>query len=102
MSVAILFKIIAFISLLYSFIKYMKTRKYIYKLPKMTREKYLGLDKLARRILFISTVLFTISLIKVSGLISIISSCVIMYMLAIMVSELNVLKEYINLKKKMK
>ena len=102
MSVAILFKIIAFISLLYSFIKYMKTRNYIYKLPKMTREKYVGLDKLARRILFISTGLFIISLIKVSGLISIISSCVIMYMLAIMVSELNVLKEYTNLKKKMK
>lgn len=102
MSVSNIFKIISFIVLMFSALRYYDTRKYIYKLPSRTREKYIGLDSLGRRILIWAVIQWIVSIIISSQIISIILSCVMMYMLVILISELNALKEYVYLKKKMK
>lgn len=102
MNIGSIFKIFAFIILTYSFVRYFDTRKYINRLPKNTREKYVNIDRVARRLLVIALILFISTALITSELIAIISSCVVMYMLAAVVSELNALKEYVYLKKKMK
>ena len=96
------FKIIALLTFIYSIVRFFDTRKYIYKLPRMTREKYIGLDRLGIRMLSISLVLFAVAVLVPNELVSIILSSIIMYMLAILISELNILKEYVYLKRKMK
>lgn len=102
MSVQNIFKIVSFLGIVFAFVRYYHTRRYIYKLPTMTREKYVGLDALGRRILIWAILQWVVALILSSGIMSIILSCIILYMLAILISELNVLKEYVYLKKKMK
>ena len=101
MSFGNIFKIIALLVLIYTVVRFLDTRKYIYKLPRMTREKYIGLDKLGIRILSISLGLFAVAVLVSNELVSILSS-ILMYMLAILISELNILKEYVYLKRKMK
>lgn len=102
MSVDVIFKIFVFISLTYTFVVFLKTRNYIHRLPKMTKGKYEGLEKFGIKILVITVSLFLISIFVLNKLISIIMSCVIVYMLLVLISELNVLKEYVYLKRKMK
>ena len=102
MSFGNIFKIIALLVLIYTVVRFLDTRKYIYKLPRMTREKYIGLDKLGIRIFSISLALFAVAVLVPNELVSIILSSVIIYMLATLISELNILKEYVYLKRKMK
>lgn len=72
MSVDIIFKIFVFISLTYSFISFLNTRNYIHRLPKITKEKYIGLEKFGIRILAIAVCLFLVAIFIPNKLISII------------------------------
>ena len=102
MNIVNIFKIFAFIMIIYSLISFFNTRDYIYRLPSMTQPKYIGLEKLGIRMLSISVVLYAAALFVKNEIISIIASCVIMYLLATLISELSALKEYVYLKKKTK
>lgn len=102
MNIDIIFKIVVFVSWIYSFINYLRIRKYIQKLPKMTKEKYVGLQSFGIRMLLISAITFVGSLFISNKIIVIMMSCATMYILMILISELSVLKEYVNLKKKMR
>lgn len=91
--------LISFLILLYFTIQYLNTRKFIYKLPNMTRSKYIGLEILSKRVLVINIVLFLILILMSSVLTKVILTIIIGFTVSYALSELNILKEYVNKKK---
>lgn len=100
MNLGIIAVLISFLTLIYFAIQFKKTRKFIYKLPVMTRSKYISLEVLSRRILIIDIVLFLMSLIISNVMIKVLLSMIIIFTVSYAVSELGTLKEYVNKKRK--
>lgn len=100
MNLGIIAVLISFLTLIYFAIQFKNTRKFIYKLPVMTRSKYISLEVLSRRILIIDIVLFLMSLIISNVMIKVLLSMIIIFTVSYAVSELGTLKEYVNKKRK--
>ena len=96
MNLGILSNFISFIVLIYFIIQYMNTKKFIYKLPVMTRSKYIGLEILSKRVLIVDIVLFALSIIFSNMIFKVLVSMIIIFTVLYAVSELNILKEYIG------
>lgn len=102
MNLGLVLNIATFLTILYFSIQFFKTRKFIQKLPRMTRSKYVGLDILSRRVLLVVIVLFILSLVINNVFGKIILMVIVGLVVAYALSELNILKEYVNKKRSRK
>lgn len=100
MNLSIGVNLVTFLILLYFTIRFLKTRKFIYKLPTMTRSKYINLEILSKRVLIINVILFVISVLVSSFMAKSVLMVIIIFTVSYALSELNILKEYVTKKKK--
>ena len=99
MNLGIGINLVTFLILLYFAIQFLKTREFIYKLPKMTKSKYIGLEIVSRRVLFVNIALFLVSLLVSNVMVKALLMVVVAFTVSYALSELNVLKEYVAKKK---
>ena len=99
MNLGIVVNLVTFLILLYFTIQFLNTRKFIYKLPKMTREKYIALEILSKRVLISNVIMFLISIFMSSIVAKVVLMVIIGFTVSYALSELNILKEYVTRKK---
>lgn len=100
LSIEVALRLVVLLSLLSLICKYVKTKKYINRLPVLTRRKYLGLSSFALKGIVVCTILF-IFLLMTSNILAIgLIFGVIMIVAYYIMTELNILKEYVNDKRR--
>lgn len=99
MNLGMMINIASFLTLLYFAIQFFKTRNFIYKLPRITRSKYIGLEILSRRVLLVNIILFVLSLFVNNIMGKAVLMIIVGFIVTYAISELNILKEYVNKKK---
>ena len=99
-NIRIILRLIALISLLSLIYQYVKTRRYIERLPALTRRKYLGLQSFSEKLITICIIILIVMLLFSNTIGVVFMFSLIMFIAFYTMSELGVLKEYANDKRR--
>lgn len=99
-NIRIILRLIALISLLSLIYQYVKTRRYIERLPALTRRKYLGLQSFSEKLIIICVIMLIIMSLFSNTIGVVLVFLIIMFIAFYAMLELGVLKEYVNDKRR--